>query len=452
MGHHFSSIAGAGPIIGPIIAGLYFGWFGAFLWIILGSIFIGGVHDFSTLIISIRNSGKSIAEVAKNYLGKNTYSVFLGFIWLSLVYVIAVFADITADTFAKSPQVSQISIFYIFMALVFGVMVYRFKIKNHIATVISLFFITLSIFLSFKFPFLILSKNNWLYILLAYAFIASVLPVWILLQPRDYLSSYLLYFSVIVGVVGLIFGGFKIEYDAFVSFKSEEIGSFFPFLFVTIACGAISGFHSLVASGTTSKQIEKIEDAKPVGYGSMLIEGVVALIALSTVMFSLKENISGMKPADIYAAGFSKFLSVVGINDDVGKTLGFLIISGFVLTTLDTATRIARYIFSEFFGIKNTMSGVIVSTVMCLVLPFILLTTKVTSSSGKPIPCWQFVWPLFGITNQLLAGLVLVIIWFWTNKMGLKKASYTVVLPAVFMSLVTLSALVIKIYDFIAKS
>ncbi|MEF3281041.1 MAG: carbon starvation protein A [Elusimicrobiota bacterium] len=453
LGHHFSSIAGAGPIVGPIMAALYFGWGPAVLWIILGTIFIGGVHDFSSLIISIRHKGKSIAEIANLYINKRTYKVFLIFVWFALMYVVAVFADITASTFSSSPEVSQISVLYTFIALIFGWLNYKYKINKLWLTIFSLLVILIGIYLSFNFKFIFIDKSLWIYALLFYAFIASVLPVWLLLQPRDYLSSYILYFSVIIGILGLFGGGYKISYPSFLSIDPNPIGSIFPFLFVTIACGAISGFHSLVASGTTSKQIDYIKNARFIGYGSMVLEAVVAIIALSTVMIlSFDKSVLSLQPAQVYAMGISNFLSLVGVNESIGKVFGFLIVSGFVLTTLDTATRIARYIFQEIVGRQLASIGVrVLATIISLIIPYLLLNLKIKGSDGVIIPCWKIIWPIFGITNQLLAALVLIIIYLWAKKEKIKKTVF-ILLPAIFMVVTTLYALVLKIVESISSS
>ncbi len=452
IGHHFSSIAGAGPIVGPIIAGIYFGWVPAFLWIIVGCIFIGIIHDFSSLIISLRHKGKSIAEIARIYINKKTYKIFLLFIWFALVYVVAVFTDITASTFSTSVEVSEISIIYIIVAVLFGYFNYKIGFNKVLLTIGALILIVAGIILSFKFKIIVLDRNIWVYVLLFYAFLASILPVWILLQPRDYLSSFLLYFSVIIGLLGLIGGGYKLSYPAYISFSSD-IGPLFPFLFVTIACGAVSGFHSLVSSGTTSKQIDSFKNAKFVGAGSMICEGIVAIIALSTLMMiGFDKSVYSKQPAEIYAMGVSKFVSIFGINESFGRTLGFLIISGFVLTTLDTATRIARYIGEEFFGItKTTLITRVVITLLSLLLPLLLLNLKIKNMSGNIIPCWKLIWPIFGITNQLLAALVLLIIYLWVKKENISKR-LSILLPAIFMLISTIYALGIKIYEFISRS
>ncbi len=449
LGHHFSSIAGAGPIVGPILAGLSFGWFPAVLWIILGTIFIGGLHDFSSLVISVRHEGLSIAQVANKYINKTTYKIFLLFIWFALVYVVAVFCDLAADTFFNEPSVAQTSMWYVIVAVMFGILVYKIKLNVGISTIIALVLILVGIIFNLEYKFLFFSKQTWVWMLLVYSFLASILPVWFLLQPRDYLSSYFLYFTVIIGVLGLLFSKTTISYPSFISFNSS-IGTLFPFMFITIACGAISGFHSLVSSGTTSKQLDNIKNARFIAYGGMILEGIVAAVALSTLMMLHRGELSN--PQKIYALGISKLSSVFGINQEVGKTIGYLAISAFILTTLDTATRILRYIFQEFFGLtKSSLIVRITATILSLILPLILLNLKLRDFSGNIVPCWKIVWPLFGTANQLLAALVLLVIYLWIRKQNYKN-KIVVLLPTIFMLLVTISALLYSIYMKLSKN
>ncbi len=443
LGHHFSSIAGAGPIVGPILAGLSFGWLPAILWIVLGTIFIGGLHDFSSLVISIRHNGWSIAQVANKYVNKTTYKVFLLFIWFALVYVVAVFADLAAETFFQEPSVAQTSIWYIIIATLFGLLVYRIKLRISVSTIISLFLILVGIIFSLEYKFLFFSKQTWVWILLIYCFFASILPVWFLLQPRDYVSSYFLYFTVIIGVFGLLFTKTNISYPSFISFNSS-IGTLFPFIFITIACGAISGFHSLVSSGTTSKQLDSVKNARFVTYGGMILEGVVAAVSLATLMMINRGELSN--PQQIYALGISKLSSVFGIHPEVGKTIGYLAISAFILTTLDTATRISRYVLQEFFRLtKSSLIVRVIATIASLFLPLILLNLKLRDFSGNIVPCWKIVWPLFGTTNQLLAALVLLVIYLWVRRQNYKN-KVAILLPTIFMLLVTISALGYSLY------
>jgi len=446
LGHHFSSIAGAGPIVGPIIAGMAYGWLPGLLWIVLGTLFIGGLHDFSALIASLRNKGRSIGEVAKNYMGKRVYKVFLLFVWFSLIYVITVFADLAATTFAKEPPVAQVNIGYIFVALTLGFILYRLKIKLSFATLISLSLIGIIILFSLEKSFINLSKEAWLWILIIYCFFASILPVWVLLQPRDYLSSFLLYSILIIGIFGIFLGNYQISYPAFLSFNSQ-IGPLFPFVFITVACGAVSGFHSLVSSGTTSKQLDSIKNAKFVAYGGMILEGVLAVVALSTVMILSKDLIKSAKiPTEIFSLGVSNFFSQMGLNPKIGLIYGYLVISAFILTTLDTATRISRYILQEFLNIsRSSLKSRVTITLFCLILPVILLHIRFYASDGSVIPAWKVIWPLFGSTNQLLAALVLLTIYVWVRNF--KSGKYLFILiPAIFMIITTLSALIYIIF------
>ena len=441
LGHHFSSIAGAGPIVGPVIAAAAFGWVPAIIWVLLGTIFIGGLHDFSSLIISLRHEGRSISEIARKYINNRTYKLFLLFTWLALMYVVAVFADITADAFANEAPVAQTSIAYIFVAIAFGWALYRAKFSLKSCTVAALLALGAAMYLSFQFQFLFADKGTWVWTLLIYCFAASILPVWFLLQPRDYLSSFLLYASVAIGLIGILFGGHAITYPAFKAFNAPSIGDIFPFLFITVACGAVSGFHALVASGTTSKQLSSAKDARFIGFGGMALEAVVAMIALATIMMLLPgDELIKAAPAQIYAVGLGKFSSLIGVNPEVGRVFGLLVISAFMLTTLDTATRIARYIFQELTGMGNSVAGRFFSTAISLALPVVLLNISVTGANGAVIPCWKFIWPLFGVTNQLLAALVLVIIYIWAKRTGVKTL-WIILIPAVFMTVMTVWAL-----------
>lgn len=441
LGHHFSSIAGAGPIVGPIIAGIAYGWLPSILWIVLGTIFIGGLHDFSALVASVRHKGKSIGEIAKNYMGKRVYKIFLLFIWFALVYIITVFADLAATTFAKEPPVAQVNIGYILIALILGFILYKLKIKLPIATLFALIIIGLIIFFSLGKNIIVFSRETWIWILLIYCFFASILPVWVLLQPRDYLSSYLLYLILVIGIIGTLFSNYSISYPAFVSFN-PQIGPLFPFVFINIACGAISGFHALVSSGTTSKQLDNIKNARFVGYGAMLLESILAIISLSTVMILSKNLAKSSKlPTEIFSLGISKFVSIIGLNPHLGLILGYLAISAFILTTLDTSTRISRYVLQELLDITaSTLKVRLGATLISLILPVILLHIKFYAPDGTPIPAWKKIWPIFGSTNQLLAALVLLTIYVWAKNINPGKLLF-ILIPTIFMIIITLLAL-----------
>lgn len=455
LGHHFSSIAGAGPIVGPIIASLAFGWLPTLFWILVGSIFIGGVHDFSALMASVRHKARSIADIAREYMSPAAYKFLLIFIWLTLVYVLTAFTDLTAATFVQNGGVASSSIMFMGLAVGFGLAVYRFKMPVLWASLIFVPLMFLAVWagqlLPLEVPVLPFlmgggAIKTWGLFLIIYCFIASTTPVWVLLQPRDYLSSYLLYASLLGGFAGIMFGGFSIQYPSFTGWAAPNVGSLFPILFITVACGACSGFHSVVASGTSSKQMDKESDARLIGYGAMLVEGIVAVIALSTAAILTKSDVlAGRPPLEIYGAGMGKFLSVFGIPEQTGFTFGVLALSIFILTTLDTATRLGRYIFEEFFKLKIKNSRYL-STAATLILPtvFVLITLK--GADGAPIPAWKAIWPVFGATNQLLAGLALLVILVWFRKMG-KKTGF-LIFPMVFMNVMTLWALIILIFQY----
>lgn len=450
LGHHFSSIAGAAPIVGPIIAGLAFGWLPVVLWIILGSIFIGAVIDFSALVASVRHKARSIAEIARQYMSPLAYRLLLTFIWLALVYVLTVFADLTATTFTNNGGVATSSAIYIVLAVLFGLTIYRLKIPLMWATVVFVPLVFAAIWVGQKIPIspdlvpqIIAGdpKKTWALILLVYCVFASTTPVWILLQPRDYLSSYLLYASVLSGLVGILIGGFSIQYPAFTSWSVPEMGTLFPILFITVACGACSGFHSIVASGTSSKQLNKETDAKVVGYGAMLLEGIVAVIALATVVMLPKgDALTAKAPMTIYATGIANFLSVLHIPQKLGSAFGLLALSAFILTTLDTATRLGRYIFEELFNLRGVYARYL-STLATIALPAVFVMIDLKDNQGNLIPAWRAIWPVFGASNQLLAGLVALVIAVWLKRTG-KKIGF-IIGPVLFMNIVTIWALVL---------
>jgi len=455
LGHHFSSIAGAAPIVGPIIASLAFGWLPVVLWIILGSIFIGAVIDFSSLVASIRHNARSIAEVARQYMSPVAYRLLLAFIWLTLVYVLTVFADLTATTFTDDGGVATSSLMFIVLAIFFGLAINKMKIPLLRASLIFVPLVFLAIWAGQKIPIsadlipeIIAGepKKTWALILILYCFLASTTPVWILLQPRDYLSSYLLYASVISGFVGILIGGFTIQYPAFTAWNVPATGTLFPILFITVACGACSGFHSIVASGTSSKQLNKESDGKAIGYGGMLLEGLVAVIALATVIMLPKGDQLTLKaPLVIYGRGIASFLSAMGIPENLGFSFGLLALSAFILTTLDTATRLGRYIFEELFNLKGKSSRYI-STFATLTLPAIFVLINLKDARGNLIPAWKAIWPVFGACNQLLAGLVALVIAVWLKKTG-RRFGF-IIGPVLFMNTVTVWALVLLLRNY----
>jgi len=435
LGHHFSSIAGAGPIVGPIGAAI-FGWIPVFLWILVGSVFFGGVHDMGALFVSVRHEGKSLGEVIGATIGKSGKKLFAIFAWLTLLLVIAAFTNIVANTFVSVPEAATASVLFIAVAIFFGIFVYRRGVNLAVGSVIGVALLILSIWVGTKFP-LMLGKTSWMLILMGYIFVASVTPVWVLLQPRDYLNSFLLYAMLIGGFAGVIFMNPSLELASVTSFKIEN-ATLFPMLFVTVACGAISGFHSLVGSGTTSKQIDSEKDVRLVGYGSMLIEGILAVLAIITASYvgadKLKELLGNGGPVNVFSNGIGEFMTSIGIPMETGKSFTALAISAFALTSLDTATRLARFIFQEFFGKESTAKQPVITN------RYIATFITVALGGALAFKGWKEIWPLFGSANQLLAALALLslAVWLKQNGKGHKVAS----IPMAFMFIVTLVALV----------
>ncbi|MBU2440249.1 carbon starvation protein A, partial [bacterium] len=442
MGHHFASIAGGGPILGPIQASV-FGWLPCFLWIVLGSIFIGGVHDFMSLISSVRHKGKTVGEVIGVNVGKKAKILFLIFVWLALILIIAVFAILIASTFAANPSVATASILFLVIAIGMGFALYRKGVSLSIVSIIGVILLFVSIWIGLRAPFA-LGAKTWIYLLLIYVFFASSMPVWILLQPRDYLSSFLLYTALGGAVIGIFIGGHNLQLPAYTSFH-QPVGYLFPMLFVIIACGAISGFHSLCSSGTSSKQLNKETDAKVIGYGAMLLEGLLAVIALGTAAMLTKAGLAdGLAnwggPVGVFAHGMGNFLANLGIPEKTGIAFGALTVSAFLLTTLDTATRLGRYALEELTaGWAPALSNRFVATIITIVFGGAL------ALSGT----WKAIWPVFGASNQLLAGLALLGATAWLAHMG---KNYAVTMyPMIFMILVTVVALITMVFQNFAK-
>ncbi len=457
LGQHFSAIAAAGPIVGPILATLAFGWLPAWLWIVLGAIFIGGVHDFTALTASVRHKAASVGEIARQYLPGRTYIFFLVFIWLALVYVIVAFTDITGQTFravaqgeAYGPGVAASSILYLTLAVVMGLLLRFTKLKLWLLTVIFLPLVLLAVWVGPQLPAPVLnafagvSAKQWDVFLLIYCFIASIVPMWLLLQPRGYLGGWLLYLTIFIGLAGALFGGFVIQAPLFnvAGLKSLANGSLlFPFLFITVACGACSGFHAIVSSGTTSKQLNKETDARPIGYGAMLLEGVVAVLALATAVMIKPESAQlKMDPNLIYANGLASYLGLLGVRFGVAFPFALLAFSTFVYDTLDVSTRLARYIFQELTGWRGWVGGCL-ATAVSLAAPLVfLLATKEKA--------YLVAWPIFGTSNQMLASLTLLAVSGWLLASG-KRAYYTLA-PMLFMLVTTMAALVLQIRPFVA--
>lgn len=431
FGHHFASIAGAGPIVGPVFAYMYWGWFGVFLWLIFGSIFIGAVHDFSAMILSVREGGASIGNIAKKYISKRASIIFLIFLWFALILVNAVFASLCAKSFISEPKIVMPSFGLIPVAVLVGILLYKIRANVLLTTVFGLLALTYLIFTSKASPSAvpIYSYQTWIIILFIYSFFASILPVNILLQPRDYLSSFLLFLGIALGFVGIFMRPLPLQSQPFFKFSSD-IGPFFPVMFITVACGAISGFHALIASGTSSKQLPNESDARKIGYGAMITEAILAILVLVCVTFGLKNIPQGKTPVDIFAMGFSNVVFFMG---NYAKFFALLLLNAFILTTLDTATRIGRYLTQELFGIKNKYFA----------------TLLVIAASGYLCfnDKWQIIWPVFGAANQLVAGLTLLVVSSFLLKE--KKSCKITLIPAFIMFFITIYALILQAAGFI---
>ncbi len=468
FGHHFSSIAGAGPIVGPVFAAMAFGWLPALAWILVGAVFVGGVHDFTALMASIRNGGRSIADISRQLIHPATHRALLLFILLSMIYVIIVFLDLTASSFAPIAQVAAdlpesarttmreggavaaASLIYIALALLLGTAIYRLQVPIGHATAVFVPLVFLAVYAGYRWPLTAdmvptiggSAKNFWSAVLLMYCMAASVLPVWLLLQPRDYLASFLLYACLLGGVIGVVAstlsGTVSATYPALVGWRDSTLGAIFPALFVTIACGAVSGFHSIVASGTTAKQLDRESSARLVGYGAMLVEGILAIVAVLTVMV-LPER-STANPVQIFAGGLGRFLQVFTLPPSSATVFGMLAVSTFLLTTLDTCTRLARFLLQELLGLSGgELKTRLLATTLVLVIPLLVVFREVPGPGGVMMPVWKAIWPAFGASNQLLAALALLVVYGWLRSEG-RPALY-VLLPAAFMLATTLTAL-----------
>lgn len=468
LGHHFSSIAGAGPINGPIQAAV-FGWVPVLLWVLIGGIFFGATHDFGALFASIRHKGQSIGEVIGQNIGARAKKLFLIFSYLTLILVVAAFASIVADTFkatftetgaidyaasATNASTAMISLLFILVAIAFGFLVYRRNASLGTSTVIGVIAIIACIAIGLNFHPLYLSSQAWMVIVGIYILVASVTPVWILLQPRDYLSSFLLYGMIALAVVGIVGSNPTLDIPAFTGFidtvapTGTSLGYLFPALFVTIACGAISGFHSLVASGTTAKQLNNEGDARKIAYGSMLIECALAIISVCAVGYIWKDYAAGttVTPTVVFASGIASMLSKIpGLGGvyNIAYSLLVLTVSVFCLTSLDTATRLARYMFQEFWlepgqsredatGFKKTLTNPLVAT---------LITVALGVALG--LNGYANVWALFGAANQLLAALGLLAVTTWLGNIGKNNKMFFI--PMVFMLIVTVTSLLLTI-------
>ena len=462
MGHHFSSIAGAGPITGPISAvAAGFGWGACALWIVIGGIFFGGVHDFGALIASVRHGGKSIGEIISANMSKRAKRLFIIFSYLTLILVVAAFSSIVAGTFAATfvdgavdlaaseanARVAMVSLLFIAIAIVFGFAVYRRNVPMSTASVIGVLGIVAIIAIGMNFHPIYLSSKTWMWIVGIYITVASVAPVWILLQPRDYLSSFLLYAMLSLAVIAVLMGNPSMSSLPVLNTPNNPT-PVFPVLFTTIACGAISGFHSLVSSGTTSKQLDKEADAKPIAYGGMLLECVLAVLTLcaTAYAYSLKGTEFELTGATaIFGGGIAGMIDPSrGSLYNILYTLLVLTYSAFCLTSLDTATRLARFMFQEFWldGTKGETPDNVTGYKKVLANPYVATIITVILGILLGLNGYAKIWALFGSANQLLAALGLLAVATWLGNVG--KDNKMFLIPMAFMLFVTVASLAIN--------
>ena len=441
FGHHFSSICGAGPIIGPALAVAYWGWAPAIIWLLVGAVLMGAVADFTSLFVSIRSDGHSITEVARPEISRRARLLFSWFIWLALVLVIAVFAIFAARTFIADASAVVPSFGLIPIALLTGYLLYRTALSNRLVTFIGLTLLLLTLILGVKLPvelpsvFGMAPESTWIIVLLLYCFVASITPVNVLLQPRDYLAVFLLFAAIGIGVLGAVVTRPQMQPEAIHSFTPAAwpgAGPLWPMLFVTIACGAISGFHSLVSSGTTCKQIATEGHACRIGYGGMLVEGLVGVLVLICVgaaltRSELADTLRAGGPIAAFSDGYG--VMTLPILGAYGKTFAIMALNAFVLTTLDTATRIGRYLTAELFGVRNKY----------LATGSVTLLAAGLALTGQ----WAYLWPAFGTSNQLIAALALLVGSCWLLNRG-RSIVYTLV-PASVMLITTLGAFVYQL-------
>ena len=455
FGHQFASIAGAGPINGPIQAAI-FGWLPVLLWVLIGGVFFGAVQDFASMYASVKNKGRTIGFIIEEYIGRVGKKLFLAFCWLFCILVIAAFADVVAGTFngfnletgakvAANGSVAMTSIIFIVEAVALGMLLKYGKLNKWVNTAIAIALLIFAVAVGLKCP-VYLSREVWHIIIFAYVLVACVAPVWALLQPRDYLNSYLLIFMIVGAIIGVFVANPSCNLAAFNGFNVD--GQYlFPILFVTIACGAVSGFHSLVSSGTASKQIKNEKNMLPVSFGAMLMESMLAVIALIAVAsFATGEAAKQglVTQPQIFAGAIANFLSVAGLPHQLVFTLINLAVSAFALTSLDSVARVGRLSFQEFFldeGVteenmtpfQKVVTNKYFATIITLVLSFLLAKVG-----------YAEIWPLFGSANQLLSVLALVACAVFLKKT--KRQGWMLWVPMFFMMAVTFTALGMTIY------
>jgi carbon starvation protein len=469
FGHHFSSIAGLGPILGPAIAVIW-GWVPAVLWILFGSIFIGGVHDFAALVLSMRNRGRSLGDIARDVVSPRARLLFLVVIFFLLSLAMGVFTLIIATLFTAPAADGQphpeahpeavIPVIVLLVAAVFmGLSLYKWRLPFRWVTLAGVLVSLAGLVWGHRYEVGGIAQQEWIWILLGYAFVASVLPVWLLLQPRDYLNSFQLYAGMILILGGLLVARPAIVAPAF-NTAPPDLPPLFPFLFITIACGAVSGFHCLVSSGTTAKQIASPLDAQPIGYGGMVTEGLLAVLAVVACTAGLAsadewhqhyatwQQAGGLGPKiGAFVAGAGSFMAALGISESAGTAFAAVVVVSFALTTLDSATRLLRYNIEEIarsVGIGFLANRAVASLLAVAAIAYFAMMRI----GGKPAGI--VLWELFGTTNQLLAGLALLTVSAWLAK--LRRPTWVTLIPTALMFVVTLTAMAIKIFQFHAQN
>ena len=467
--HQFSSIAGAGPVTGPVMA-MMFGWLPAFLWVVIGGVFFGAVQDFGALYASVKSEGKSMGQIIEKYIGRTGKKLFFLFCWVFTLIVIAAFADMVAGTFngfsaegaklAPNASAASISILYVFVAMAFGLFLRKVNLEGWPKVVLGIVLIVAMLAVGIKFP-VYATKTTWIYLVFVYIFFASVTPMWLLKGPRDYLTTFLFIGMIAAAVVGVFMSNPTVTVPAFTGFKSASGSYLFPTLFVTIACGAVSGFHSLVSSETSSKMIENEKDMLQVGYGSMLLESLLAVLVIVIVgsLPNLKQTgvldtaLANMALADTatpftkFSAGVTGLVAQLGLPQSWGLCIMTMFVSALALTSLDAVARISRMSFQEFFEVQegetpsqlvSVLTNKYVSTLISLFFGYLL------SLGG-----YVNIWPLFGSANQLLAAMVLISLAVFLKVTGRK--GFMLYVPMALMFVVTMTALVQAIYGIVMK-
>lgn len=467
--HQFSSIAGAGPVTGPVMA-MMFGWLPAFLWVVIGGVFFGAVQDFGALYASVKSEGKSMGQIIEKYIGRTGKKLFFLFCWVFTLIVIAAFADMVAGTFngfsvegaklAPNASAASISILYVFVAMAFGLLLRKVNLEGWPKVVLGIVLIVAMLAVGIKFP-VYATKQTWICLVFVYIFFASVTPMWLLKSPRDYLTTFLFIGMIAAAVVGVFMSNPTVTVPAFTGFKSATGSYLFPTLFVTIACGAVSGFHSLVSSETSSKMVKNEKDMLQVGYGSMLLESLLAVLVIVIVgsLPNLKQTgvldsaLANMALADTatpftkFSAGVTGLVAQLGLPQSWGLCIMTMFVSALALTSLDAVARISRMSFQEFFEVEegetpsqlvSVLTNKYVSTLISLFFGYLL------SLGG-----YVNIWPLFGSANQLLAAMVLVSLAVFLKVTGRK--GFMLYVPMVLMFIVTMTALVQAIYAIVMK-